>query len=104
MERSSSDIARDTVKKIREAVEQGASFEEACFGIGIQDRGLRESIMKDSLKAIIADMHFSQGLPLKTLAMKLGISLSRLLNAKEGMPGESGGAGSPEDRRESQVA
>ncbi len=94
MGNSVNDVRRDAVQKIRTAVEQGSSFEEACSLIVVRDTGLRESIISDSLKALIAEMHVSRGIPLKNLAMRLRVSLSRLLNAKEGMPGESGEAAS----------
>jgi len=87
MGNSFDDVCRDSIRKIRNAVEQGLSFDEACILITVKDAGLRESVINDSLKAIIAEMHFSRRLPLKTLAMRLRVSLSRLLNAKEGMPG-----------------
>jgi pilus assembly protein TadC len=98
------DVYADSIRKIRSAVEQGLSFDEACSLTVVKDAGLRESIVNDSLKAIIAEMHFSRGLPLKNLAMRLRVSLSRLLNAKEGMPGESGEGASAKKRKGSQVA
>ncbi len=79
-------VCKDAVQKIRDAVEQGLSFDEACTLIEVEDAGLRECVINDSLKAIIIDLHFSRGLPLKTVAMRLRVSLSRLLNAKKGMP------------------
>ncbi|MCL4476506.1 MAG: hypothetical protein M1508_09815 [Nitrospirae bacterium] len=104
MENSFNDALKDSIQKIRGAVEQGLSFDEACSLIAVKDPGLRESIINDALKAIVAEMHFSRGLPLKNLAMRLRLSLSRLLNAKEGMPGESGEVASAKRRKGSQVA
>lgn len=104
MGNSFNDVRQDSVQKITSAVKQGSSFEEACSLIAVKDTGLRESIISDSLMAIITEMHFSQGLPLKNLAMRLRVSLSRLLNAKERMHGESGEAASAKRRKGSQVA
>ncbi len=104
MDNSFRDLYEDSIQKIRRAVEQGLSFNEACSLIAVEDIGLRESIINDSLKAIIAEMHLSRGLPLKHIAMKLRLSLSRLLNAKERLPGEGEEIGPAEHHEGSQVA
>jgi len=68
---------------IKEAVEQGASFDQACSLVAIKDPELREVVLNNALKALVSEMHLSRGMPLKQLAMKLGVSLSRVINAKE---------------------
>jgi len=88
MDKSFTDVYEDSIQRIKSGVEQGLSFGEACSLIAVKDMGLRETIINDSLKAIIAELHFSMGLPLKQIAMRLRLSLSHLLNAKKGMPGE----------------
>lgn len=75
----------NTIGKIKKAIEQGLSFDQACSALDIQDAGLRASIANDSLKILVADMHFSKGMPLKQLAMKLRLPLSRIINTKESM-------------------
>ncbi|HUO78090.1 MAG TPA: hypothetical protein VMU21_11000 [Thermodesulfovibrionales bacterium] len=72
-----------SVAIIKEAVEQGASFDQACSLVAIKDPELREVVFNSALKALVSDMHLSRGMPLKQLAMKLGLSLSRVINAKE---------------------
>jgi len=72
-----------SVAVIKEAVEQGASFDQACSLVAIQDPELREVVFNSALKALVSEMHLSKGMPLKQLAMKLGLSLSRVINAKE---------------------
>ena len=101
---SSKVLYENAIKKIKNAVEQGLSFDQACSLITVDDTELRESVRNDSLKAIIAEMHLSRGLPLKNLAMRLRLSLSRLLNAREGMSEKGGEAASAKRRRGSQVA
>ena len=79
------DRYREAVEKIKHAVEQGAAFDQACSDMDIRDREIKEAVVRDVLRACIEEMHFSGGMPLKQLAMKLKISLSRLMNAREGM-------------------
>lgn len=68
---------------IKEAVEQGASFDKACSLVAIKDPELRELVFTSALKTLVSEMHFSGRMPLKQLAMKVGVSLSRVINAKE---------------------
>jgi len=79
----SRDLRDDSIRKIRSAVENGLSFNEACSLLEITDMDLRESVVSDSLKLLVAEMHYGNGMPLKQLAMKLRLSLSRLMNARE---------------------
>ncbi|MBI5025496.1 MAG: hypothetical protein HZC12_01975 [Nitrospirae bacterium] len=84
----------DSVKKIISDVEQGLSFDAACSVLNPAVCGteIKESIIDDALKVLIAEMHFSNGVPLKQLAMKLKLSSSKLINAKESMLKEAGEA------------
>jgi hypothetical protein len=84
----------NTIGKIKTAIEQGLSFDQACSALNIEDTGLRASIVNDSLKVLVADMHFSKGMPLKQLAMKLRLPLSRIINTKESMGKEAEETGS----------
>lgn len=84
------DARRNYIEKIKSAVEKGSSFEQACASVDIEDIGFKEAVVNDSLMALIADMHISGGVPLKRLALRLRLSLSHLLNAKESLMRESG--------------
>ncbi|GAB4409643.1 MAG: hypothetical protein OHK0032_05300 [Thermodesulfovibrionales bacterium] len=88
----------DSVRKIMSAVGQGLSFDQACSTMDMDDKELREAIIDDALKVLIAEMHFSKGMPLKELAVKLSVSLSRIMNAKESMLIEVGEASIAEYR------
>lgn len=77
------DLRDGSIRKIRNAVEKGRSFHEACSLLDIADVDMRESIINDALKLLVAEMHYGNGMPLKQLALKLRLSLSRLLNAKQ---------------------
>ncbi|HXX81907.1 MAG TPA: hypothetical protein VEI46_10190 [Thermodesulfovibrionales bacterium] len=72
-----------SVALIKEGVEQGMSFDQACSLVAIKEQELREVVLTSALKAIVSEMHFSKKIPLRQLAMKLGVSLSRVINAKE---------------------
>jgi hypothetical protein len=104
MDKSAGVLYEDSIKKIATAVEQGLSFDQACSLIAVDDSVVRESIGNDSLKVIIAEMHISRGLPLKHLAMRLRLPLSRLLNAKKGMSGDGGEVAAATCPQGSQVA
>jgi len=51
--------------------------------VAIKEPELREVVITNALKVIVSEMHLSRGMPLKQLAMMLGLSLSRVINAKE---------------------
>lgn len=82
------DSPAESIKKIKLAVEGGLSFDQACSLILIGDMESREAIMADALMLLIEEMHCSGGMPLKQFAMRLKISMSRLLKAKEMMQEE----------------
>ena len=82
------DLHADSLKKIMNAVKKGSSFHEACSLINISDVDMRKFIVNDALKLLVSEMHCGSGMPLKQLALKLGVSLSRLLNAKENISEE----------------
>jgi len=59
------------------------SFAQACSLVTIKEPELREVVTTNALKVIVSELHLSSGMPLKQLAMMLGLSLSRVINAKE---------------------
>ena len=77
------DLTMHAVTLIKEGLEQGMSFDQACSLVAIKEPELREVIITNALKVIVSEMHISGKIPLRQLAMKLGLSLSRVINAKE---------------------
>ena len=74
------------------------SFAQACSLVAIDEPEIRGVVHDDALKALISDMHFSGKMPLKQLAMRLGLSLSRVIKAKEGiLQDEAAGINGPRD-------
>jgi hypothetical protein len=78
-------LYEESVNKIRNAVKQSLSFEQAAALIDIEDEVLRNSILDDALKVLIAEMHFSEKKPLEKVARTLRLPLKRLERAKEEM-------------------
>lgn len=85
MESSANRMYIDSVRKITSAVGQGLSFDQACSIVAPDDEKMREAVIDDALKVLIAEMHFSMGMPLKELAVRLSVSLTRIMDAKESM-------------------
>ncbi len=82
-----------SVKKIVGAVEKGLSFNDACSLVDIRDAEVRDSVYRDALRFLVAEMHYGKGIPLKQLALRLRLSLSRLMNARESMIEDEGKPG-----------
>jgi len=70
---------------IREKLAQGLDFDSACAAIAMTDEELRKNIIDDMMKVLIAEEHFAKGISLEDMANKLGISVSRLEEAKKDM-------------------
>ena len=78
-------IYNESITAIREAMETGKSFDEACEGLAIEDQGLKRLIVDDFLKITIAEEHFSRGASLEEVARKLAISVDRVERARNEM-------------------
>jgi YesN/AraC family two-component response regulator len=78
-------IYEKAVATIREGLEKGLDFDTACSAIEVEDETLRNSIIDDMLKVLIAEEHFDKKISLEDMAKKLRISVDRLESAKTGM-------------------
>ena len=81
-------IYTESVKRIQNGVAEGMSFEKAAGLIDVKDEALKTDILSDALKVLIAQFHFTEGLPLEKLAKKLGLSPARVEEAKKEMLAE----------------
>ncbi len=70
---------------IREKLVQGLDFDSACAAITVTDERVRQSIIDDMMKVLIAEEHFTKGVSLEEMAKKLGIEVGRLETAKTEM-------------------
>jgi YesN/AraC family two-component response regulator len=73
------------ISQIREGIEKGLDFDSACAAIKIDNEELKEHIIDDMLKVIIAEEHYNKNVPLDALASAIKISVERLEAAKSEM-------------------
>jgi hypothetical protein len=78
-------VYAEAVNSIKAAVESGASFEEAAAKIDVKDEALRDAVVSDALKVLIAEMHLMQKTPLEELAGKLKLPIERLEQVRKEM-------------------
>jgi hypothetical protein len=78
-------LYEESVKRIKSAVEQDMPFEQAVGLIEVKDAELKALIIDDALKVLIAEMHFTGGIPLEELAKKFRLPLKKLEGAKKAM-------------------
>ncbi|TAN41474.1 MAG: hypothetical protein EPN22_15355 [Nitrospirae bacterium] len=71
-------IYSESIAKVRDAVGNGLSFNEACKTLEVEDISLKAFIVSDALKILIADLHYSRGISLPDVADKLKVSLKTL--------------------------
>jgi hypothetical protein len=80
------DIAyKEAVKKIREGLEKGLDFDSACAAIQAGDEKLKQHIIDDMLKVLVAEEHYNKNIPLDKLSEALNVSVDRLETAKREM-------------------
>lgn len=75
----------EAVGRIKAAVMQGMKFEQAASLVDVGDEALKEAILDDALKVLIAEIHLIGKKPLKDLAQMLGLKEEKLVNAKKEM-------------------
>jgi hypothetical protein len=75
-------IYNEAMDSIMEGLQNGLSFADACGRMQIEDKRLKEFIMDDALKIVIADMHFNKGLPLEHISSILNIPLDVMKRAQ----------------------
>lgn len=74
-------IYEAAIGRIREGIESGLSFDDACSKTEIADPGLRVFIEDDALKIMLAEQHFAGGASLPDCAERLGLSMTRISRA-----------------------
>jgi hypothetical protein len=77
-------LYEESVRKIQNAV-KSMTFGQAVKLVEIEDENVKRAVIDDALKVLIAEMHFTGGKPLKELAKKLKVPLSRLETSKAEM-------------------
>jgi hypothetical protein len=74
-------IYAEAMNRIMEGLRNGLNFTDACKTADIEDEELRGYIEDDTLKVIIADMHYVKGLSLQNIADTLQISMDKIQKA-----------------------
>jgi len=73
------------IEMIRSALSNGLRFDVACGMVAVEDQEMKGHIIDDALKIEIAELHFGSGLSLRDVAKRLGVSVQRLMKAREEM-------------------
>ncbi|MFA5352981.1 MAG: hypothetical protein WC291_02020 [Thermodesulfovibrionales bacterium] len=83
-------IYNEAMAKIRQALSNGLSFDEACAAAEVKDEELRAFIVDDVLKVMIAEMHYQKGILLQDVAEQLKVPLRRINKAHSEMLEDAG--------------
>jgi len=70
---------------VKAGLAKGMDFETAGGMIAIEDKTLREVVLDDVLKVIIAEEHFAKNVPLEQVSRKLNLPIERTEKAREEM-------------------
>ncbi|MCI4625869.1 MAG: hypothetical protein L3V56_07895 [Candidatus Magnetoovum sp. WYHC-5] len=76
-------IYEQAMLRLKNAVHEGMTYDEACAHLNIKDQSLLTFIMEDFLKIMIAEMHYEKGMSLKEIADKLAVPHKQLIKTKE---------------------
>jgi hypothetical protein len=92
-------IYTESIAAIREGMKNGLTFDKACDAITVEDEGLKEFILDDALKIMIAEMHYGKGVSLSEVARALNIPMSRVSVASLEMLEDAGVAAAELNRK-----
>ena len=76
-----SKVYNEAMDRIMEGLQSGLNFADACGSLNIEDKRLKEFIMDDALKIMIADIHYNKGLPLEQVSSVLNIPIDLVTRA-----------------------
>lgn len=76
----------EAVNRIKDAVlKEGMALDAAAALVDVHEAKLKEDIVEDSIKVLLAEMHFGEGRPLKDVSKRLGVALDRLERSRREM-------------------
>ncbi len=78
-------IYMEALAQVKAGLYKGLDFETAGAMISIRDKNLRETVLDDVLKVIIAEEHFAANIPLEQISRKLNVSIERIEKALKEM-------------------
>ncbi len=83
-------IYSEAITKIREGMRNGLTFEAACNSIEVEDQELKDFILDDALKIMIAEMHYGKAMPLEEVSKTLNVSMGKVSKASLEMIEDAG--------------
>lgn len=75
----------NALAKVREGLAKGFDFVSASSAVMIDDETLKQAVLDDVLKVIIAEEHFVKKIPLEQIGQKLNLPIDRLEKARSEM-------------------
>jgi len=78
-------IYEESITRIKEALDSGLGFDEACSKLVVDDEEFKRLIIDDYLKMTIADLHFNKEQSTQEVADMLKIPETRVANARAEM-------------------
>ena len=71
----------DALAKVKAGLARGLDFETSAARVDIPDHQLRESVLDEVLKALLAEEHFAKKIPLEQISRTLNLPLERIEKA-----------------------
>lgn len=68
--------------KVKAGLAKGFDFHTASAQVDIMDSNLRETVLDDVLKVIIAEEHFAKNVPLEQISKNLQLPIERIEKAR----------------------
>ena len=78
-------VYKNALATIKEGLSKGFDFMSASTGVRIDNESLRQAVLDDVLKVIIAEEYFVMQVPLEQVSQKLNLPLDRLEKARSEM-------------------
>ncbi len=78
-------VYMEALAKVKAGLAKGFDFESASALIDIKDRALREAVLDDVLKVVIAEEHFARKVPIEQISKTLNLPEERVLKARAEM-------------------
>jgi hypothetical protein len=66
------------IERLRELINSGLTYSEACEAIEVEDEELRRIVADDILKVMIAELHYQHRLSFEEVARRLDLPLEKI--------------------------
>ncbi|UCG77845.1 MAG: hypothetical protein JSV21_09755 [Nitrospirota bacterium] len=73
------EIYDKAIAEIKDNIEKGVKFEEACNMVEVKDEELKHLILEDFLKITVAELHFTQRKTMEEIAKELDIPVQSVV-------------------------